>query len=321
MESHSKYELAVETRDPEYYEYVRPYVLTMPDLLAESMQTSVGKRSVRSRAWDNEAKWKAIYLDLETLDMASSRGEEGEFDVNFIDAISEGTDYQDIDAKVSSHTKSEVGRFFETYPYLSYVMIKADTSLNMAHYALLAGKLSWIDNSMLDLMANNMNKMIKYIPDYSTAVILNERYNMVSRSSEWFTYRNFALTWPLGVIQLARKLNMISKGLVIYYLLKTLKLPGGVSPDIIDALLGGRTARFFDLMTDESEDMLIAFESAIKMGNSENVKYLLDNYPDIVYSDIPSRLLTRIANIDPDFAEYLRKFIIKRELPTSTKGD
>lgn len=319
------YELAVETRDPAYYESIKSYVNTMPDLLAETMQTVAGRQSVQSRTWDGMTKWKAIYLDLETLDMASSRGVDGEFDVNFIETIGDidtpsnfKSECVQLNKRTFAEHKSSLVRFFETYPYLSYVLTQMDISTNMAFCALLVGKLSWIDEGTLDLMVmmdKSQNNMLKYVPDYPTAVLLNNRYDLI-RGPTLFK-NNGIFNWPLFVIQLIRDLNMLNSHVVAHYIYGALE---NTSVEMLETMLGKRDSQFLALVKTNLlglGDIPRWLKTVIENGNVEIVKYLLSNYSDIISPHHPPELLITVGGhaFYKSVVNWLRKFIVELQLP------
>lgn len=129
------YETMVKNRDARYYMLIKPYVDNMPDLFYMELKSSPAKKQRSSVVWDNESKWKAILNDLETLDTSATRGLSGEFDVRFIEMVQNyeetmtkklGAPSRDaflVGLQEIDHSSSEVTRFIETYPYLSYLML------------------------------------------------------------------------------------------------------------------------------------------------------------------------------------------------------
>jgi hypothetical protein len=189
----------------------------------------------------------------------------------------------------------------------------------MAHYAILAGKLSWINDKTLDVMAKDPNTLMRYISDHSTAVTLNNRYDLIEPNDHHVSQR--ILTWPLAVVQLARELDLIGTRFVKYYMCNALYK---TSIDILDAMLADRTVEFLHSLRTQPKGMigcsiLGALEHAIKRGNLEIVKHLLENYPDIVDPYIPSRLLSTVSKSDRGHSQvamnYLRELIVEKQLP------
>lgn len=318
MTPSDNYELAVETRDPEYYEYIKPYVAEMPDLLAEAMQSVVGRRSVEARVWDAQAKWKSIYLDLETLDMAPF----GEFDTNFVEAISNNATLEDINGSTPTENRPQVLRFFETYPYLSYIMVQTDQYMNMAHYAILVGKLSWISPSMLNTMGEQSDIILMYVPNYSTAILLNKRYDIVNANSIrrenwsiWLPPRGY----PVWVLKLARELDLVHEKFVAYYICKSLPY---CTVEMLDVLLSGRDAHSLNLIKVELlKSCNIIYILDTSLINPAGIVHLFDNYMDILQADMPSTFLGSIYHNTVEspacdiILDYLHKLIVERKLP------
>jgi hypothetical protein len=175
----SEHETLVKNRDNTYYEYIKPYVEKLPNLYAVNLKSSPAKAQAVTKVWNNDAKWNAILMDLETLDSAPNRGTDGDFDISFVETINFYDDAtMDPNRNMTFHPIEQVTRFIETYPYLSYIMLQ--TEKIMAFYILEADKYDWLSSTQLDWMAKWPVILALHAPSVEVANRLNEKYNIFS---------------------------------------------------------------------------------------------------------------------------------------------
>lgn len=186
------YETKVFKRGRPYYELIHPYVLVMPDLLMEEMQTETAKKSVLRREWNIEAKWKTILFELESLDMVAV---EKNIESKFLSIVTAGESQaiKQIDHEL-------VIWFLATYPHLSYLMTK--TELGMKFLALRMNKLSWLSNEDVATMINaDINLVADYTPTLDFAL-----HHEIPRRADAANFSN----WPIFMIEYAIKNDIIN---------------------------------------------------------------------------------------------------------------
>jgi hypothetical protein len=200
----SEHEKLVRNRDSTYYEYINPYIEKLPNLYAIDLKSSPAKAQAATKAWYNDDKWKALLMDLETLDSASLRGTDGVFDICFVETVN-SYDEKTMDPlfDITYYPIEQVTRFVETYPYLSFMMLQ--TEKIMAFYILQAGKYNWLSSAQLDWMAKSPSVMAQHAPSPEIANELNEKYNIFSGGSVGLIL--LIKHAPVWLIQLALEKN------------------------------------------------------------------------------------------------------------------
>jgi hypothetical protein len=178
-----EYETKVRTRDLNYYELIRPYISSLPDILRLEMQSETAKLSLANREWNDEAKCRTVLLELESLDMVAT---EKHIESKFINVVTANNPNQ------IRHLDNQLARWFVlTYPHLSYLMTKTD--LNMKFLALKMNKLDWLTEKDVKTMINaNVDLVAEYIPSLEFAIT-----HCVAQQADSSKFVN----WPMFLIE------------------------------------------------------------------------------------------------------------------------
>ncbi len=173
--TNNQYQESVKARLPKLYDQIKPIIDNMPYIPGDYLRITQLRSNVK---WDSETRWGSFLDDLAALDTTAERlgilatndmeaqlARESKFDIKFVEFIQNYLGKVPISAQIvdkalltdyngrllaqeeAERSPDQVIRFFATYSYLAYVMLRLFP--RMIYYAIEAGQTQYLTDKML----------------------------------------------------------------------------------------------------------------------------------------------------------------------------